>query len=323
MHHHRVRGRGRGLVVFVALASCLAGCPEDPPEAGPRHDGGSAGTTAGSGGGGGGGSGISGGGNGGGGAGSKADAGLAADGGNAACVHGGCSNQLCVQAGEDAVSTCEFRPEYACYAQALCERQASGKCGFTPTDALASCLASAADGGVAGGLTWQETCGLPVCQGTAVDNPAIDNCTTQVQGAACTTANVECDLVNECGSQLRCTDKNPQAQPGGCPISRARYKRDIAYLGPAERERVYRDLLAIPLASYAYKGDPAASPQLGFIIEDIEPSPATRGDHVNLYGYLSMAVNAVQLQARQIETLEREVALLRARAGQAALTCEP
>ena len=76
-------------------------------------------------------------------------------------------------------------------------------------------------------------------------------------------------------------------------------------------------MLAIPLASYEYKSDPTATPQLGFILEDVEPSPATSGDHVNLYGYLSMAVNAVQLQAKEIEALKQEVAALRAQSKRA------
>lgn len=58
----------------------------------------------------------------------------------AACRKTGCSGEIC--ADQDFASTCEFRPEYACYAQATCARQASGQCGFTPTPALASCLAA-------------------------------------------------------------------------------------------------------------------------------------------------------------------------------------
>ena len=56
------------------------------------------------------------------------------------CVKTGCSGQIC--ADQSVISTCEFRPEYACYATATCERQASGSCGWTQTPALTSCLAS-------------------------------------------------------------------------------------------------------------------------------------------------------------------------------------
>jgi len=54
------------------------------------------------------------------------------------CEKTGCSGQIC--ADQDRFSTCEFRPEYACYRTAACERQADGACGFTSTPALTSCL---------------------------------------------------------------------------------------------------------------------------------------------------------------------------------------
>jgi hypothetical protein len=60
------------------------------------------------------------------------------------CIVGGCSSQLCVDAAAgDAVSTCEYREEYACYATATCERQPTGDCGWTPTDTLTACIAKA------------------------------------------------------------------------------------------------------------------------------------------------------------------------------------
>lgn len=60
----------------------------------------------------------------------------------AACIKGGCSGTLCVEEGQDAVTTCEWRPEYACYQNATCERQPDGACGWTQTDELTACLAS-------------------------------------------------------------------------------------------------------------------------------------------------------------------------------------
>src|SRR5688572_14117062 len=56
----------------------------------------------------------------------------------AACRPTGCSGQMC--ADEDVVTTCEFKPEYACYRTARCERQPSGECGWTMTSDLQSCL---------------------------------------------------------------------------------------------------------------------------------------------------------------------------------------
>jgi hypothetical protein len=57
------------------------------------------------------------------------------------CARAGCSSQLCVPEGEERMTTCEFRPEYACYRDARCERQPDGSCGFTPSPELEACLA--------------------------------------------------------------------------------------------------------------------------------------------------------------------------------------
>ena len=60
------------------------------------------------------------------------------------CVVAGCSGQLCVSPAEAAtmITTCEFRPEYACYKTAVCERQADDQCGWTHTSELEQCLAN-------------------------------------------------------------------------------------------------------------------------------------------------------------------------------------
>ena len=72
-----------------------------------------------------------------------------ADGGDAAASEGdaaapckktGCSGTICSD--EDMVSTCEFKPEYACYQQATCERQDDGQCGWTKSADLDACLAN-------------------------------------------------------------------------------------------------------------------------------------------------------------------------------------
>ncbi len=55
------------------------------------------------------------------------------------CYVGGCSGQICSDR-QDAVSTCEYREEYACYQTAKCERQASGQCGWTENASLRACL---------------------------------------------------------------------------------------------------------------------------------------------------------------------------------------
>lgn len=57
------------------------------------------------------------------------------------CYVGGCSAQLCTD-NPDIASTCEYRDTYACYQTAACEVQATGECGWTPTDELKACLAN-------------------------------------------------------------------------------------------------------------------------------------------------------------------------------------
>lgn len=65
------------------------------------------------------------------------------------CVKSGCSGTVCAEPGNEVVTTCEFKPEYACYRDAACERQGDGHCAWTLTPALTACLANppAADAG--------------------------------------------------------------------------------------------------------------------------------------------------------------------------------
>jgi hypothetical protein len=98
-----------------------------------------------------------------------------------------------------------------------------------------------------------------------------------------------------------------------CPVSRRAAKRDIRPVPAEELARLYDELRRIQLNTYRYRDQPDASPRrLGFIIDDtaapeaIDPS----GDRVDLYGYLSMAVGAVQIQAREIEELKARVRAL-------------
>jgi hypothetical protein len=168
-------------------------------------------------------------------------------------------------------------------------------------------------GGASGAFHWYQTCGAPVCMADdePFDDPNVPNCSQdQKEGAACDTKDQRCDGVAGCGAMLVCSDEDPTQGPGGCPISRARYKQDVEYLDARQLRDYHAQLMSLPLASYRYKSAPA-SPQLGFIIDDVEPSVAVAGDHVNMYGYLSMAVAAIQVQAQQIDALQHEVAQLR------------
>lgn len=58
-----------------------------------------------------------------------------------ACIRTGCSSTICTEPGNEQITTCEFKAEYACYQSAACERQADGRCGWTQTPELAACLA--------------------------------------------------------------------------------------------------------------------------------------------------------------------------------------
>jgi hypothetical protein len=58
------------------------------------------------------------------------------------CYIGGCSGQICSNQ-PNVVSTCEWRPEYACYQHGKCERQLTGQCGWTNTVDLLRCLKDA------------------------------------------------------------------------------------------------------------------------------------------------------------------------------------
>ena len=58
------------------------------------------------------------------------------------CVIGGCSGTFCSEPGNDMMSTCEYKAEYACYKTAACARQPDGKCGWTQNAELTACLAN-------------------------------------------------------------------------------------------------------------------------------------------------------------------------------------
>ncbi|MBK9071602.1 MAG: hypothetical protein IPL79_11465 [Myxococcales bacterium] len=159
-------------------------------------------------------------------------------------------------------------------------------------------------------LQWFNTCGDPVCSGYNPQGTRV--CDTEAQAAACATDGDTCAIVdNDCNVRLLCTDEDPLALP--CPISRAAYKRDIHYVTEGERAALAQQALAIPLATYRYKTQTDARTHLGFIIEDIEPSAAVRSeaDQVDLYGYSSMMLAALQSQQAELVAMRAELAALR------------
>lgn len=54
------------------------------------------------------------------------------------CRVTGCSGQICSD--EEVITTCEYRPEYACYKTAFCEPDREGACGWRIDSELRTCL---------------------------------------------------------------------------------------------------------------------------------------------------------------------------------------
>ena len=60
------------------------------------------------------------------------------------CKVGGCSNQLCIGLNDTGISTCEFRPEYACYTKSFAKCGCvSGSCRWKDDPLLAQCIVNA------------------------------------------------------------------------------------------------------------------------------------------------------------------------------------
>jgi 2-polyprenyl-3-methyl-5-hydroxy-6-metoxy-1,4-benzoquinol methylase len=160
---------------------------------------------------------------------------------------------------------------------------------------------------------WFPTCGDPVCGGHRPD-PGVPACGPgEVAGAPCSPAGRLCDPGNFCNSRLLCASSDP-TRGGLCPISRRADKEAIRYLDAEDVKRLHDEALRIRLATFRYRGSPASRTQLGFIIEDVAPSLSVDAgrDMVDLYGYTSMAVAALQAQAREIDDLRRALERLRA-----------
>lgn len=162
------------------------------------------------------------------------------------------------------------------------------------------------------------TCGDPVCRGH-VPPQDVPACTAaQEAGRMCGPEGETCDPADPCNRRLLCSREDPTLQPGGCPISLASWKKDIRYLDETELRRQHDAVVRMPLATWRYAAeDPAAPLRLGFLIDDVGAAPCVRpsGQRVDLYGYTSMAVAAVQVQAREIEALRAELDALRREVG--------
>jgi hypothetical protein len=170
-------------------------------------------------------------------------------------------------------------------------------CG--PDATCTACVTGACCGtGCCASGEWCDTSGsVPTCRcNAAAACGSGQSCASSLAGGA--TCGIRC-----CGGDA-----------GACPVSRRMYKRDIERLDDDALGRIYDELRNIQLTTYQYKSDPAASPRrLGFIIDDTKtPYPVNAdGNSVNLYGYVSMAVAAIQTQSRELEALRTEIAQLR------------
>jgi hypothetical protein len=122
----------------------------------------------------------------------------------------------------------------------------------------------------------------------------------------CGTADWGCDCVDGAVSACACE----------FITSTVRAKRDVAYVDVAAEERLRAELLSIRLATYRYKPGFASGEgvHLGFIIEDMPAgSPAVASPaHVDLYGFVSMAVATIKAQQRELDLLRKRLARLEA-----------
>lgn len=163
--------------------------------------------------------------------------------------------------------------------------------------------------------TWFTTCGDPACQGYTGPFDGVDLCTTEAAGDPCTVVGDECDPEDSCNARLVCATEDPRDPVVGCPVSLRAAKRDVAYLDQAALQAAAQQALTTRLATWRYRRESdGAKPHLGFLIDDMPQSPAVAGtgDRVDLYGYTSLALAAVQVQQAQIDVLQAEVAALRA-----------
>ena len=128
-------------------------------------------------------------------------------------------------------------------------------------------------------------------------------------GSGGQTQNAFCDASEDSLASAPCSDSHRSLVAG--PSSSRRSKEDVAYVSASALEKLSEAALDIRLATFRYKGGDG-SRHLGFIIEDSPAIPASDVAHgrVDLYGYTSMALAALQLQARHLEQIELEIDVL-------------
>jgi hypothetical protein len=218
---------------------------------------------------------------------------------------------------------------------------AVGACGGTsatiPADAAPDSAAAGSDAGSSscdplawpapdGGLPSWATGGCP-----EAGCPSGSMCVEE--SVACCARPVGCAPVS-CGcsvcGDLPCSDAAsgiPADVPGPSLVcetptkSLRSAKADVEYVDDRELDALAEEALAVRLARYRYKEEPAgARRRLGFLIDDQpDPSPAVLEDraHVDLYGYTSILLATVQHQEKEIRSLEERLARLEREAREA------
>ena len=167
-----------------------------------------------------------------------------------------------------------------------------------------------------GELSWYGTCGDPACSGYAGPFEGVPLCADEAIGDACSEEGASCDPEDACNARLVCASEDPTV--GGCPISLAKHKRDLRPWTRAERDEAAARVLSMPLTTWTYAWEPTgegAPRHLGFIIDEVGPGPwiTPDGGHVDLYGYTSMTLAAVQQQAEALAAERARADALEAR----------
>ncbi len=85
------------------------------------------------------------------------------------CHRAGCSGELCVEGTDPGFSFCVFLPEYGCYYNAECKRQADGVCGWTQTEELTQCIQEARNPSPIPSSTPNNVCGNNLCEAGEFD----------------------------------------------------------------------------------------------------------------------------------------------------------
>ncbi len=177
------------------------------------------------------------------------------------------------------------------------------------------------DPGGDGPLTYISDCSLthPIardtCSGQAPDKRGLQSCASSgiAMGRACADGAPSCYVERDCGGGrkavsdfLICAAKPPDR----CYTrSSRRYKQDVSYLSPEERQAVARQIQELPLARFRYQEAPQGPQRLGFITEDALASDFVSADGrtVDLYALQAAAIAAIQEQQRRIDVLERRL----------------